>query len=117
MGKIILLTILTLASFNTYGKTKVVGSERKPNQLNENLGTSQTLLQKDNNWIRIVGLSAKALYEALEGPASNNQSEAGENIFFKKGQSYTCWQDKASSDNNAFACTILIDNPTKGILK
>ncbi len=117
MRVFILLPFLLLLATNAFAKSQVAGFERQPNNFKENKGTSQTNLQKANNWIRIEGDSAKVLYQAMEVQAKNNQGEAGLDIFFKSGKSYTCWHDTANLESHAFVCTILIIDPSKGLVK
>ena len=83
-------------------------------------GSAETVIQKDYSYLRVDGAAAKALYVSMtDVEAKNNQGEAGEGIYFKDGESFTCYHDleTPAEDPGAYACTLSISNPAKGTVQ
>lgn len=69
-------------------------------------------------WLRISGAPAKKLFEGLKVTETNDpgRGEAGPTVYFKDGESYSCWQDRGITTVDGYACFIMISDPSKGII-
>lgn len=97
----ILALSLLLAAPAIAGKTKKM--DRKVAS-DDHSGTVQVSLTGRNNWIKIEGGAAAAMYTRLKATETSGEGEAGDNVKFKKGKSYRC-----HTDGSYYACDIWID--------
>jgi hypothetical protein len=104
--KVIFVLGIAAAANNSSGASKVKTAAGK--------GQSEVSLdfESKSHWVQIHGDAAKVLYEGLSSVPKNNQGEAGSDVFFKSGKSYTC-----NESSGIYSCTIAIRDPGKGIVK
>ena len=107
MAKALFAMIIFISSIS-FAKESTPNFKRDPASV---AGTSEVAIQGELSWVKILGKSAKSLYNALAVPEKNNQGEAGDNIYFKTGKSYRCFTDKRSEE---YACDIMIKDPKTG---